>query len=342
MDEIFRELDKTIEKANTDKAETLDESEGNLINPDNFSTITPLTTTKSLGFVDGGSSCFIESPSFCLGFIRTICVVMKNKKTEQIIHNESFVLAQATNKNDKIHFATKHFKSKNTKKELEDFEIDSLDQKLTPEQERVPVSKMIDISRRLAEIRLAIDTVKKLESGDLIILDGNLKVMYKGEKALLDELYEQAKEKEVLVLGLAKTNNTLTKNGDTLTSALLKKTDKKEWYYYPAIETKSKQHNADVYFIKLHKNSEYVFCCDIEKNKLSSIQKVMGVLAHYSNDASFPGYPYGLIKADKIARVSENETETLLTRFFGTNPSLFEKLKPYINSINAHSVLDNM
>lgn len=341
MEEIFREIKQSMQNRE-DKAALVDETESYNIDTNNYYPITPWMSTKPVAFIDGGSACFIESPSLCAGFVRVISVVMKNKHTKKVLNNEFFVLARAENKNGEIYYNTTHFESKNTKKLLNNIEVNSLDPAICTSMERMSCNTMIDIARRFAELELAIDTVKELETGDMVVLDGNLKAFYKGEEEILQRLYQEAENKGVLITALAKTNNTLTEKGDTFVSVLAKNADKQEWYYYPAMEPKSPNHNADIYFVKLHRSSSYVFCLDVEKGKLPDISKVIGVLAYYSRDASFPGYPYGLIKADSLARVTENQKDILMTRFYAAEPELFESLRPYMNSINAHSVLDNM
>ena len=61
-----------------------------------------------------------------------------------------------------------------------------------------------------------------------------------------------------------------------------------------------------------------------------------------SNDISLVGYPYGLIKVDKLARVSFREIEThsiqLISEF---NNETFKKfILPRIRSVDAHDQLN--
>ncbi|MBT3409003.1 hypothetical protein HN415_10105, partial [Candidatus Woesearchaeota archaeon] len=67
--------------------------------------------------------------------------------------------------------------------------------------------------------------------------------------------------------------------------------------------------------------------------------KVLGFLAMNSRDLILPGYPYGLIKADKFARVSVNETQILKTRF---NTKLKKEVRESLNLNNVHEVLDSI
>lgn len=334
MEELFSELQNSI-ATEKDKADSF-EYPGYNITTENFYHLTPTQTTKRIAFIDGGSCIFLKSPSVCAGFIRVVSVIMHNKKTVKTLNNEFFVIAKAVLNNNRIFYTTNFFKSKNTKKLMETIELDSLNKMHSSASERMPISRMIDAARRHAEIELAADTLDELEKGDIIILDGNLNASFNETQ----KLQKLCSSENVLVTAMSKTSNKLTESGDTLTSLLAKRADKDSWYYYPAFDTT--KHNAEIYFVKLHPLSEYIFSVEIEKDKMYDAGKVMGVLASYSNDAAFLGYPYGLVKADRLARVSETEEELLLTRLLASRPELFKELKPYMNSVNAHSVLDSM
>ena len=344
MDDMISFLRDNMGSLPGDKAVVTGKGRGFEIDENNFHTLASWVSSKPIAFIDGGSSMFIQSPSLCVGFVRAVCVVMSNKKTEQVLSDEFFCVASAFSENGKIFYRTKYFPTKNTKNIISELKFDSLDPSLSTGQERFPLCKMIDVARRFLEIRLAVDSVEKIKSKGIIILDGNLKAYYPGEKELLDTLYDSAGKGNVLVTGIAKTSNSITVRGDTLTAALFNSTDLEQWYYYPAYELEDENHKAETFFVKFHKLSKYVFAVDVlkEQAKDADIGKVLGFFAYYSKDAVFPGYPYGLIKADSLARVSNRETEILLTRFSSLDPSLFELIRSYIYSVDAHSVLDNL
>ena len=73
--------------------------------------------------------------------------------------------------------------------------------------------------------------------------------------------------------------------------------------------------------------------------KLVDPSKVLGFLATNSKDLILPGYPYGLIKADKFARVTENEIQFLRTKF---NTKLNRNVRESLNLNNVHKVLDSI
>ena len=89
------------------------------------------------------------------------------------------------------------------------------------------------------------------------------------------------------------------------------------------------------FFTKLHPNSDYVF-------HFQGNPEALNTLIQLSNDPVFPGYPYPLIYADKFARITNQEKEFLRTQFITKLGHDFNKLKKYINSTNAHDILDNI
>jgi hypothetical protein len=96
------------------------------------------------------------------------------------------------------------------------------------------------------------------------------------------------------------------------------------WSYF--VENKT-------YFVKLHPLSKHVFRFEGDK-------EVLPELLNHSNDALFLGYPYSLIVADQLARVSNTEKQALRMNFLlrAENQEILE----YLNTTNAHDILDSL
>lgn len=95
----------------------------------------------------------------------------------------------------------------------------------------------------------------------------------------------------------------------------------------------------DFFIIKLNNHSIYSFKLEL---KNLEINNVMQKLISNSNDYIYPGYPYGLILVDRLARVSNNEITNLkayLEIKLGKN---WKKIKELENSVNAHKILDKL
>ena len=128
------------------------------------------------------------------------------------------------------------------------------------------------------------------------------------------------------VVGLSKTTQLLTNSGDSAV-AVLAGLGKGRWYY----DSKS-----EISFVRLHEKSNYVFRMDVFDFR--KIKEIAGMLARYATDPVFLGYPYGLVEADRFARVSNEEKEYLKTLFLAEAGDLGR----YLRSQDAHSVLDSI
>ena len=66
------------------------------------------------------------------------------------------------------------------------------------------------------------------------------------------------------------------------------------------------------------------------------------MLSANCKDPVFIGYPYGLIEADKNARISNQEKDMLLTLFSTKFGKDWERIKESLSNIDAHEILDNI
>jgi NurA-like 5'-3' nuclease len=65
--------------------------------------------------------------------------------------------------------------------------------------------------------------------------------------------------------------------------------------------------DSDLTIVKFHEKSG--FCYRLEAPKKDNLIKTIGVISYYSKDPEILGYPYPLLKADKVARVKDFEKE---------------------------------
>ena len=63
-------------------------------------------------------------------------------------------------------------------------------------------------------------------------------------------------------------------------------------------------------------------------------------MAGNCTDPIFIGYPYGLVEADRVARVSNHEKESLKTMFMVKLRN--KNVEKYLSSVNAHDILDRI
>ena len=106
-----------------------------------------------------------------------------------------------------------------------------------------------------------------------------------------------------------------TTSGLSLTGAvenLAKKENIKGTWYFPIAESTSIDHNVMMIIAKLNSFAERVFRVEIQRDQYHKLgrhglNELVSLLSENSSDATFPGYPYGLVDADRFARVSFDE-----------------------------------
>ena len=279
------------------------------INKDNFSQINSNQEEKSIAFVDGGQAEIYYSGNICLSFIRVAAVIFKENKKD-IIKEEFFLLTKAKYQNNEIFYESKIFGKKLI--DEQDLFISSNDSSIRFGRERAPLSSVIPIARRLAELSLANDI-----DVDIIVLDGTLEEKYDSEKRYLAVMKEN-------VCSISKTCTLFTTSGNNPTILLNKISPKNCWCYMIDERTN---------FVRLNEKSKHIFRFEGDKNNLP-------YLINQSKDAVFLGYPYGLILADKLARVSNQEKKSMVMKILLDNEN--KDLVDYLSAINAHDILDNL
>ncbi len=327
MKEIARRI---IEKINFHDSDSilLDSSDANnfIVNKDNFFSLSNVKSNKRIAFVDGGNLEIFASPSISLFFNRVYYTIyQKNKRIKNRLF-EFFTLISSEKKEERIFFKTEYFSTKN-KIALEEFYFDSFDKNLVTGNRRAEISQIGNVIRRFSELSV----INEIEA-DYVILDGTLEANYPYEKEILDSIKPP-------IFGLAKTTSLITSQGNSAAATISSMTKNDSWGYYLG-EADAKSHDAFIYFLKLSNKSDYVF--RFEAKKQTEVNVVVSLLEKNSKDPIFPGYPYGLIEADMFARVSNKEKEALVLQLnilFGKD---IKKIKPYLNSANAHDVLDSI
>mgnify|MGYP003970855459 CR=1 FL=1 len=316
-------LQKVIENINNDFEEsTLIKNNKIKIDKLKFKQISSNNSNKKISFIDGGNLEVIKSPSICLFFNRVYSTTYCNNKRKKNNIVEFFSLITTFNQDNKIMYKVNYEFTKN-KLELNEYIFDSMDKDLMFQNKRIEIHTVGDIIRRLAEIEIINQT-----DTDFVVLDGSLEQVYPYEKQSFEKI-----NKHIKICALSKTNSTLGSMGRSIIPILSNQSNFTEWQYE---FTHNQQYRS--FFVKLNKNSDYIFRFDCNLNV--NIDEVLSLLKLNSKDPIFLGYPYGLIEADKFARVTNKEQESLKIKLMTIKE--FEKLKKYIITKDAHSILDNI
>lgn len=281
-------------------------------------------SVKKTAFVDGGNAEIIGGGNFSLQLLRIYSGIFENNKRVKQNKTEFYLLVTAKHQKGRIWYDTEAF---NTHLRI-DKEFRAFEEGLSEQGHKAEPNKIAESARKIAELKIAAELVSELEAGDIIIRDGDLLEGTAQEKEQIEKLKEKSSKKGVIVAGLSKTTSLLTDSGNSA-SAVLNKIGPNCAWYYPATN--------NVGFVKLNKNSNYVFRLDFFiPDKLADI---LGGLKANSRDACFIGYPYGLIDADRFARVSTKEKEKLKLMLMSKGG---ENFRAHLASIDAHEILNKI
>jgi len=309
----------------------------------NFTEIKKSDSKNKIAFIDGGSSEIIKSSNFSLNLIRIYYTIYKENKRITSKKHDFYVFVHAKEKDNEIFYDCEFIGgNENFIPDKDDLFLSSLDETIKQGITRASISNVSNVIRRFSEIKTASIVARLLEKDDIIVLDGSLQCTFTNEKKYFEELYKKAMEKNIIICGLSKTTTLMTDRGNSIANALNKFNIQGKWIYYPIVEIKSNEHKADMAFVKLHEKSKYVFRLEIYKEQKQHINDVINLISNNCKDAVFVGYPYGLIEADRNARISNQEKDMMLTFFSTKLGKDWEKVKESLTSIDAHKILDRI
>ncbi|MCK4670856.1 MAG: DNA double-strand break repair nuclease NurA [Nanoarchaeota archaeon] len=292
-------------------------------------------------FIDGGNATLVESASFIASFVRLCACVYQGNKRLSMQKHEFFVIVSSVSGDDKIKYKTNIYPVNDASvPSVSDLKFDSMDESLRNGVSRAEIGRVVDCARRFAELNLAAKIAYGLGEGDIIILDGTLEAKYTHEEKYLNLLYKIALSKDLKVCAVAKTCRFVTDSGDNALVAVNRMTKLPAWYYFPIVRIQSENHRAHLFFTKLHEKAEYLFRFELHSGvELDGLdlRDLFYHIAENSKDSVYLGYPYGLVEADKHARVTNNEKNYLRTLLASKI-----NLEKYAKTLDAHSVLDNI
>jgi hypothetical protein len=313
-----------------------------------------------VAFIDGGNLQIFGATDFSAQLNRVYFGMWKSSERvlERVVPRrvEFFSSTCSRFTNDQVFFDTSVFPVREEQRDIlpteTDLSFDSTDRTVTVGgQQRADIERVASVARVFAEWRFAAEVVEQeLDTGDVIVVDRTLQTTFKNEQKYLAGLVKKAKEKGVIVTGLSKTSALFTDTGLSLMGALSKLTEdcgiEGEWYF-PIAEIDTLDHSAMVLVVKLHRNSKRIFRYEIQREQFNDLseEQINGILTHLvrnSSDLTFPGYPYGLIDADRFARVSLQEVEYYKTLLLSqlSDAGKWEKLSRHVQAKDAHDVLN--
>ncbi|MHA1916872.1 MAG: DNA double-strand break repair nuclease NurA [Candidatus Ranarchaeia archaeon] len=332
------------------------------IEKSNFNPINEIESDKRIAFIDGGNLEILGGANFSIQVNRVGFNIfngkerIKNVSTPQQI--EFFSATYSSFRENDIYYDTIVIPTNEKHKDLLpraiDLSFSSKDRTLMHGNQRADLVIVASMARRFAEWAFATKIVEKeLEKDEVIVIDGTLQSAFTNESYYLTRLYKKAKMKEVIVSGLAKTSKLYTNTGLPLLGAVTKYANDnqiphKAWYI-PIAEINIPDHNVVIFITKLHEATNHVYRFEIQKeiyDKITSkeMKEIMFQISQNSSDFSLPGYPYGLIDADKIARVRYDEINHYKSMLLSEISRIgkAEKFAKYVKTTDTHNILNRL
>ncbi|MBI2657282.1 DNA double-strand break repair nuclease NurA [Candidatus Woesearchaeota archaeon] len=307
------------------------------IDAKNFHEIKKGDSGRKIAFVDGGNAEIISSAGFSLNVIRVCYVLYQNNRKIGFKKFEIIAFIHAISKDNEIHYKASFFDQ--SPMAMNEMSFSSLDYTLMLGTNRAEISSVANAIRRFAEL-MAAKSIADRKIADFIVLDGNLQSTVSGEKSFLDEAYESCANNNVVLAALSKTSSLFTDNGSMMSVVLGRIGPSQAWNYHPVADISSPDHRAEMFFAKFHEKSKHVFRLEIFNQQKAKSEEIINILAANCKDPIFIGYPYGMVEADRIARVGNSEKESLRTMILVKLKN--KNIESYLNSGNAHEILDRI
>ncbi|BDH79602.1 hypothetical protein MTTB_09810 [Methanothermobacter tenebrarum] len=301
---------------------------------------------RLMAFVDGGNNTILEAPRFSLQVNRVYFNLFRGKKRQRP--------SRVPEKIEFFSYLSVHDSEDGQVGKVKIFPLLEEHRKYLPVEEDLTVtlpgppdfyqrSRMFSVARRFAEWSFSTHIIEEeLDEGDILVKDGSLDTSFEGERKYLHRILETADRMGVNLAGLSKTCTLPTPAGDSLIASigrLAKDINYKRWYYPTKPTKKVKEYNIKIMIVKLHELSDYIFRLDL-LNQDDELE-IISAIGENTVDATFPGYPYGLIDADLNARVRMDEVNIYKTSILsGLSGDTLEELKYHIRALDAHERLN--
>jgi len=299
------------------------------ISKEKLHAISAKESSEKIAFIDGGNAELLRAPNFSLHFVRLYGSIYQGSKRIKSRKEELYLLVTAKQgeSGDELYYQTEVFGST-----LAFGRIDLHDPTLRTGNNPLTPDVVALTCRKFAEVNFATEMLEDLGEGDMLVLDGDLEEDIVHAKTFYTPLKEKALQRKIFLCGLSKTTRMLTNAGDSVISSLLGFAPDTSWWY----------DGGSICFVKLHPRAQHIFRLDVLPQQKENIPFLLSSLAHHAKDPVFLGYPYGLIEADRCARVSNNEKDYLQLRFISKLRKEDSGVIHALSALNAHDILDRV
>jgi len=318
FERILPELVKQRRSEKADERLILPDGREAEFDKERFAPIIPKAFDGRILFVDGGNAPVFESPAARVEFVRVYGTAYEGTTRVSTHREEGFILIRSATKEGKRYVeATGHGIGLHLL-------IPDDEKELRLGRERVSLAAVAGLARFALECRSA---GAWGEGCSLIVRDGSLLPNNSHEEKELQELLTRN------AVGLSKTNTLITASGDSASALLLEHGPDRPWIY-----ELGSGGNIRFSLVKLHERAEHAFRLDTN----SDAGAVAAALALLAADPVFPGYPYPLVEADRMARVQNRELEGLRTRLMAEAGGSWPELRRLARGSDSHGILDRI
>lgn len=161
----------------------------------------------------------------------------------------------------------------------------------------------VNLAREWGEWEQIAASVAACEPGGLVLVDGDLQPDWRLPPAWVARLLEVAVDRDVGLVGVTK-HSSLTRGGAPLLGWLEREAEavvgpRSRWWAQVASTAPESGPGLDVVVARLDPDARFAFRIDLPGG--SDIPALLGRMASLADDAAFPGYPYPLSVADRVA-----------------------------------------
>ncbi len=308
------------------------------LSKENFSGYEVKERERAVCCIDGGNNKIYESPSDSIHLLKVYFNLFKGKN--RVVNFDPFTA-----------FLVSRLEEGKVRCELvpqnDSLPLEKLEYVLGENEleERSPAAAGHTIRKYLEWEALKYVVEEHLEEGDIVVRDGVLQTTVERERKIAEDAYESVEKNDVVLVGVAKTSSLMTTKGYPLIASvqsMAQEVEKEMWYYHPIARNTHPDHKGEMYVVKYHPSSNYAFRTEfyreVDEGK-EFYEEVLGHLAFQAKDPIFLGYPYGLVDADKKARVTDEEVDYLKNM---GDDNMGEAFRYKVNSSNAHDRLSEI
>jgi hypothetical protein len=161
----------------------------------------------------------------------------------------------------------------------------------------------IGLLRDWGEWQAVAQSVEEADRGGMVLLDGDLEPDWRIAPGYLSALFERAEARGVTVVGVTK-HSSLARGGAPLLGLLERQGEqllgpRAMWWARLATTRPDSGPTRQILAARLDPDARFSFRIDLPV--AADAEAVLGSLSSLANDAAFPGYPYPLSVADRLA-----------------------------------------